>query len=100
MSRRIAFARPAIADLENARDWYEAKRPGLGQEFALTIDAAMVRIAAAPEQFPVRHLHFRRMLVRKFPYAIYFTESREAIVVHAVMHMARNPDILNRRGTQ
>lgn len=38
----------AMAELEAAVDWYDARRLGLGLEFELEIDAAMNRIAELP----------------------------------------------------
>ena len=94
----IAFTRPAIADMDAAHDWYEEKRAGLGKQFVLEVDAAVARIAASPARFPLRLPPFRRMLVRKFPYAIYYSLDGGNILVHAVMHMARNPNLLEQRG--
>jgi len=98
MSRKIAFTRPALADVEDAQQWYDGKREGLGQDFLRALDAALARVLANPDQFPVRYTHFRRLLVRKFSYVIYYRYDRDSVVVHAVMHMARNPTLLDKRG--
>ena len=38
----------ALADIEAARQWYEAQRPGLGDEFVDAVDDAMESVLAFP----------------------------------------------------
>ena len=39
----------------------------------------------------------RRAVLMKFPYSVYFRELGEEIVVAAVLHHHRNPEIVKRR---
>ena len=97
MNFGLTFTRPAIADMGSAHDWYENQRAGLGKQFLSVVDAAMATLAERPERFPLRYSHFRRVLVRKFPYAIYYSIDANTVLVHAVIHMARDPALLDRR---
>ena len=48
--KRVLFLRPeAEQDLADARDWYDQKRAGLGDEFLDTIAHAMNELARDPE---------------------------------------------------
>jgi plasmid stabilization system protein ParE len=38
-----------------------------------------------------------RFLIRRFPYAIYYTIERDAVVIWAVKHLHRNPDYWQHR---
>ena len=45
---RISFAPEAAKDLDDAVEWYESERKGLGKLFAKTIDESVLRIARYP----------------------------------------------------
>ena len=42
----VWFLREALDDLRAAQRWYEQQRPGLGDEFADVVDAAVESIVA------------------------------------------------------
>ena len=45
-----------------------------------------------PEAGPVQFGQFRRLLVARFPFAIFYTVEPKAVVVHGVFHSSRDPD--------
>jgi hypothetical protein len=48
--------RPAAAlDIEDAYDWYESQRPGLGEEFLAALTSTRNRVFEHPRSFPVIH---------------------------------------------
>jgi hypothetical protein len=53
MKWRVTTRRAARADIRAARDWYEAQRPGLGDEFLISLSDAFIRLEESPNQFPV-----------------------------------------------
>ncbi len=61
-----------------------------GQAFAEAITAGVERIASDLATFPYVHGSVRRLVVNRFPYAIYFREAGDAIVVIAV-HGRQDP---------
>jgi plasmid stabilization system protein ParE len=81
----------AIADVGEAVEWYEAQRAGLGTEFLLELDAAIERAALDPEAYAVKHRDARRVLVRRFPYSVYYLIEPGAIEVFGVLHQHRVP---------
>jgi plasmid stabilization system protein ParE len=86
------LVRPAAAaDIEEAFLWYERKRPGLGEEFLEIVNAAMGDIAAHPARHPVIYRNTRRLLLRRFPYALYYRVHDDDIIVVACMHGRRSP---------
>lgn len=95
--RQVVFRRQARAEFDEAGDWYEKERPGLGVEFLAEIQRVILRIANNPEQFPILCSDVRKAVARCFPYCIYFRERDQKIVVLAVFHSARNPAIWKQR---
>ena len=61
--------------------YYEARRSGLGERFALAVSAAVDAIADNPRQFPLRHKRLRRAGVRRLPYGIFFEIEDQRLVV-------------------
>jgi len=91
MAAELILAPEAELDIADACLWYENRRAGLGDEFLSAIDASMERIRRQPEVFPVVHEAYRRALVRRFPYAIFFEFEGVSIAVYALFHTARDP---------
>jgi plasmid stabilization system protein ParE len=97
MARDLVVRPEAEADLAEAFDWYEGREAGLGFEFLDEVERRFESIRRGAEQFEIVHKAYRRALVKRFPYAIFFREEGEAIAVHAVMHCARRPSRWRRR---
>ena len=91
MTPRLVFRPQAEAELIEARDWYESQRAGLGQAFTDTVDQAVASIIASPLAHPRVHGETRRLVVRRFPFAIYFRVLTDELVVLAVMHGRQQP---------
>ena len=78
--------------LEEIRDWYEERVPGLGREFIDEFERQILRIAAAPSRWMVISGDIRRALMPRFPYLIYFRQSQpDRIRVTVVKHQRRHP---------
>jgi plasmid stabilization system protein ParE len=86
---RVNIQPLAIADAEHAEGWYEAQRPGLGLEFILEIDVAIETVARFPEMYALQYRQTRRVLLRRFPYAMYFTFDNDVVEVFAILHLRR-----------
>lgn len=81
----------AVADIEDAFQWYETERPGLGVEFRAAIQRTLTTIAANPRFYPIVHRDTRRALLRRFPYGVYYREFSDVIAVVACVHSHRHP---------
>jgi len=91
-------AEPSVdADIEAAFQWYESEEPGLGFEFVDELRHAYRRILNGPFKYEALRSGIRRVITRRFPYAIYFSVENEVIVVVAVLHTARDPAEWQRR---
>ena len=84
-------------DTAAARDWYEERSAGLGQEFVSAVDATVTAIAERPMAFPEVQGSTRRAVMRRFPYGIYYRIADGEVVVLAVMHRRRHPQQWRRR---
>lgn len=94
MTDRPLLTLDAEADVAGAYQWYEEQSLGLGLEFLRCLEAALLSIQRTPLIYPVVHETYRRALVRRFPYAIFFEidEQHNRCVVYAVFHCSQDPD--------
>jgi plasmid stabilization system protein ParE len=92
MAAELVIAPEAELDIAEAYVWYEGRRTGLGEDFLTSVDACLESIRRKPEVYPVVHETYRRSLIRRFPYAIFYEYAAgEAVTVYAVFHTSRNP---------
>jgi len=98
MSYRLVLRPEAESDLAEAFEWYEQRRPGLGESLLLSVEATHVAIQETPFLFPVVHRNIRRALTRRFPFGVFYVLEGEAVVVVAVFHASRNPKGWQSRG--
>lgn len=87
----------AEADVQAAFDWYEAQAQGLGHEFLRALDVCYATIERWPESYPVVYRQFRRALLRRFPYLVYYQASATRIEVVACVHGKQHPRRWRRR---
>jgi len=91
MTPRFAFRPEARDELLEAQAWYERRATGLGAAFGRAVEAAVESLQRTPQQYPVVHRDIRRVLLRRFPYAIFYRAADDEIIVLAVLHLARDP---------
>ena len=78
-------------DLVAGHTWYEGKSPGLGEEFLRAFYASAGEISHNPLLWPCVFDQFRRHLLRRFPYAVYFMIEDGHVIVFGIFHCARDP---------
>ncbi len=90
MSWQVTIRPAAHADLREARDWYDRRRAGLGDEFLLAVADAMLVLEETPQRQPIYYRDFRRVLTDRFPYRIFYRIEGQAVIVFRVLHGARD----------
>ncbi|MBI5573272.1 MAG: type II toxin-antitoxin system RelE/ParE family toxin [Elusimicrobia bacterium] len=91
MKYSVIIRPEAETELKDAFLWYEKQNRGLGFEFIRCVDAALTLINRSPLIYAEVHNNIRRVLVRKFPFEIFYITDENKIVVLAVFHAKRNP---------
>jgi plasmid stabilization system protein ParE len=91
MTYRVIVRPEAAREVQEAFDWYEGRSEGLGLEFLRAGDACLAGVRRNPSAFPKVHKDVRRVLMRKFPYALFYLVEEERIVVVACFHAKRDP---------
>jgi plasmid stabilization system protein ParE len=91
MSLRLVLRDEAQFEFDEAFDWYESERAGLGVEFTAEIQKVFDRIAATPLIYQCALADIRKAVVRRFPYCIFYRPHADRVEVIAVFHSSRNP---------
>jgi plasmid stabilization system protein ParE len=91
VSVKIAYVPEIVEELADARDWYESRSDGLGEDFIRMAYAAFEELVEFPERHEAVHLLFRRALMRRFPYIIYYQCVEDCVTVYGVFHSSRDP---------
>jgi plasmid stabilization system protein ParE len=97
MNLPVVFLPEAQAEFDQAADWYEEQKPGLGADFLAAVRKVVQRIEAAPALYAVVRKSVRMGMVERFPYAIFYRIEQDRILVISVFHTSRDPKIWRRR---
>jgi plasmid stabilization system protein ParE len=81
----------AYQDLQNAYDYYEEQKSGLGEDFIAKVKGRMAYLKKYPLHFSKVEKEFRQALIDRFPYVIVYELSGKEIIVYAVFHCSKNP---------
>lgn len=92
----------ALDDIQNAIDYYNSCKTGLGKRFYNTIDKHFKFLAKNYTSFAVRYDDIRCMPVGKFPYMIHYRalQSQHTISIKAVFCTHDDPDKWERRSNK
>ncbi len=93
MTHSLRVAPRVWKELDEAVAWYEEQREGLGAEFAYAIDEALSDIMSAPLRWPQWQADapYRRRVVHRFPYLVFYAVEGSIVRVVAIAHMKRHP---------
>ncbi len=101
MSWRVVIRPEVEQDITDAANWYESRQPGLGTSFVEEIIRVWDALAENPllnaRKHPRKNIRWR--YPDRFPYRIIYEvdESRQTVVVAAVLHAARHDRHWQRR---
>jgi plasmid stabilization system protein ParE len=91
MNLPLCFEPEVREDIDEAYEWYEGQRIGLGEEFLAEVDVTLDRIQQNPELSAPIYQSVRRARFKRFAYALYYRVEPRRIVVIAVHHGKRDP---------
>jgi toxin ParE1/3/4 len=97
VSLSIRFLPEARTEFDDAADWYELRRVGLGQDYIVSVRRVLDRISANPQIYATVYGPVRKASVNRFPYVILYREEPGEVVVISVFHTSREPSIWKTR---
>lgn len=90
IDRKIIVRREAQLEVQETFLHYQQTSDGLGFEFLRSLDAALQFIKRNPLAYQKIHKDIRRVLLRKFPYAVFYIVEENQIVIIACFNQKRS----------
>lgn len=99
MSYKIEITPEAEREIAEAKEWYEEQQVGLGESFVQTIKEHINSLEGDNPEHKISFDEVRRVLVKRFPYVIYYKryEATKLVRVFAVLHDKRDTGFLKHR---
>lgn len=88
---RVQYHPLAGREVMEAAEFYEGKESGLGAAFVDQFDQAIAMLLSDPLRWPVVEGSIRRVMLRRFPFGIYYRVVDQVIRVLTVKHHRRHP---------
>jgi toxin ParE1/3/4 len=88
----VIFHKEATRETRKAIADYEEQRENLGRELRIEVEAAVQRLRRNPRAYPLYDNEgTRKVVLRRFPFTIFFVELEDSFWIAAVAHQKRRP---------
>lgn len=81
----------AIWEIQDAFNWYEEQREGLGHEFLAEIETCYQKLSKDPEHYSYINEIFRRIRTNRFLYLLIYEIDDSRVIINSVRHAKRKP---------
>jgi len=91
---KIIYSKRAVNELQEAINWYNRKKKGLGASLKKEVQEVIQKIISNPNYTSIRYDSSHMAACSSFPYAIHYEAdiSNKLIRVTAIFHFSRNPE--------
>jgi len=96
MNFSLVYIPDVAIDIKDAFNWYQKVSTGLGHEFLRMFFANTSDLQWNPEINRKMFEDFRRRLMNRFPYVVYYRIENSQIIIYGVFHCARNPQLIKK----
>ena len=97
MTSRLIVSTEAASDIAEAATWLRDISPSLPERFGTELERVYASIVDHPQMYPVVYKNFRRALLRRFPYSVFYVLDAPVVLVVAVVHQSRDEQTWKRR---
>jgi hypothetical protein len=88
---QLVIKQRAFLMMQEAYDWYEKQRTGLGEEFLVELDVYFKKLEETPMFYGKIKKNYRQLSLNRFPYVIVFEIIKNEVIIFAIFHTSRNP---------
>ncbi len=86
----VVYLPEAEDDVDAGYRWYEQQLPGLGDQFLEALREVVDRIGDNPQIYGKFRRDIRTAPLQRFPFVVYYRESKTEILIVAVQHGRRS----------
>jgi len=95
--REIRILPAVLQDISGATAWYDDDGcSGLGDRFVATFYSYLPEIQENGGSYRRAYLDFHKVLLRPFPYSVFYRLHEDIWIVTLVIHAARRPSLARR----
>jgi toxin ParE1/3/4 len=91
MSYAITVQAEAVWEMQEAFDWYEQQREGLGYALIEEIETCYQKLSEHPENYTFINERFRRIKTNRFPYLLIYEIEGSCVIINSTHHTKRAP---------
>lgn len=88
---KLYYTKRARREIRLTVRWYELKQRGLGIRFLDSIEGTIKQLSIHPFLYMIVYKKFRRCLLPKFPFSVFYTVENELTVIHSVFDNRQDP---------
>jgi toxin ParE1/3/4 len=97
VSLPVVLRAEAEAEFDDAFDFYDGRKAGLGAEFVAEVQKVFDRVSANPLVHQEVFADIRKGVVNRFPFCVYYRPHSDRVEVLAVLHTSRDPSVWQSR---
>ena len=91
MAYTLSLQTEAILEIQDAFEWYEEQKDGLGYELLAEIEFCYKKLIERPDHFSYINSRYRRIKTNRFPYILVFEIEDKQVIVNTFRHVKRKP---------
>lgn len=91
-ARPLEIHPAALAEFKSSLKWYLERNQTATWKFVAAVDQAIEAVAKSPSRWPQDDHGARKIILRRFPFAIVYRERPNAIQILAIAHGHRRPE--------
>jgi plasmid stabilization system protein ParE len=89
MSYHLVIQAEAILDIQEAFEWYEKQKMGLGYELIKEIEICYEKLSESPEYYTYLNERYRRIKTHRFPYILVYEIEENNVIINSIHHAKR-----------
>jgi toxin ParE1/3/4 len=93
----VVFLLSAEQDLHKAYIWVEEHRHGREQIFLQDLELQLEHLKRFPLVGRIYRGRYRRLLISRYPFGIFYVAESNRIVVHAILDLRQDPEKIQER---
>jgi hypothetical protein len=99
MAWKLFYYDEVLLDVRDAKKWYKEQQEGLEKRFAKDVKECISRLQKDPFHYEIRYKQVRLAHCAVFPFSIHFyiNDADKQLVIIAIVHQHRHPDIAQDR---
>ncbi len=93
MSFSIRYQKRALAEYENAVQWYREHSERAANNFEIAVNEKIDILRSEPDRYKKAYKQFHTVALRKYPYSIVYAinEQDYSVIISSIFHHKRNP---------